>query len=47
MKYSACVAAALLVASGCTQNADPNSKSAGPGAVATEVMVINIKPPIN
>ena len=42
MKYSACVAAALLVASGCTQNADPN----GPG-VATEVRVINIKPGLN
>ena len=41
MKYSACVAAALLVAGGCTQNAD------GPGAIATEVRVINIKPPIN
>ncbi len=43
MKYSACVAAALLIAGGCTQNADPDSKPAGPGAV-TEVRVINIKP---
>ena len=42
MKYSACVVAALLVASGCTQNADPNGSG-----VVTEVRVINIKPPIN